>query len=684
MKHLLYVLLASTLLVSCINEPEVNIDNDTNSNNEFASFDFKSTSSTNITLSFKDTKGVPFKGIKATIWKVEDNQPSERIFTAFTNAHGEVNSSIALADIIDKVIIQTNTIGIPNNVMVPVDNNRIEMVFEYGELTTAAIDEDKSGSNSGSTAFPGSVKFSNAVSSDVTINYLGDYSFWWGVPRYLESERDEISSQLLDYVNASLPEGQPVPDYHPTYLSNTKRSTLEIVDTADVWVTFVHEGAGFRNAIAFYTYPTGQAPQNEEEVGEVTVIFPNLSYRWSGGGLTSGDKVNIGRFKPGTTIGLVMMSDAWTGRDASDPNWMFYADKHLNEEEDADLQHHNVLLWDAENELFLVGFEDVKRTEGWCDHDFNDAIVYVTSNPVEAISTVNVSPVDSPEVEDTDGDGINDPLDEYPNDPNKAYDTYYPSPTTYGTFAFEDNWPDFGDYDFNDLVIDYRFKHTMNANNEIVSMHPTFKIRAIGAGYRNGFGFSTDLLPSDITSVAGAQINNTVEMAGNGVESGQAQAVFIVTSNVHDHFDTNGFVNTKDEDPFFEPFDITLDIEFANPKSHEQIGSAPYNPFVYINQERGREVHLPGYTPTDLLDRDYLGTQDDASDVELGIYYKSRTALPWGIHLPESFVYPKEQEDIRNGHLRFGDWARSSGFSYMDWYTEQSGYRDIAHLYVRF
>ena len=96
--------------------------------------------------------------------------------------------------------------------------------------------------------------------------------------------------------------------------------------------------------------------------------------------------------------------------------------KTLNPEPDDDLKQHNVLLWDDENELFLLGFEDVRRDDipFKCDQDFNDAILFVTSNPVRAISIENVSPVDKPGVLDTDGDGINDTLDEYPNDATKG------------------------------------------------------------------------------------------------------------------------------------------------------------------------------------------------------------------------------------------------------------------------
>ena len=156
-----------------------------------------------------------------------------------------------------------------------------------------------------------------------------------------------------------------------------------------------------------------------------------------------------------------------------------------------------------------------------------------------------------------------------------------------------------------------------------------------------------------------------------------------MANNVHDHFATSGFVNTELGAQYFEPVSITLNIQLSNPKSYDAIGSVPYNPFMVISQDRGREVHLPGYQPTDLVDSSLFGTLDDNSDPEQGIYYRSKTSLPWGIHLPESFAYPVERADVRNGHLRFSDWSRSFGFSYLDWYRPQDGYRNESQLYRR-
>ncbi|OEK00902.1 hypothetical protein BFP97_04975 [Roseivirga sp. 4D4] len=679
MKKIYTYFIVSLLLVGCIEKPEIQVDTEPE---QGSSFDFKSTQTVNLDLSFTDNLGLPFTGLKVQLWKVANGVKTEVAFKAFTDGNGQLKSAVELPTYVDRLVLETSFIGIPNNIHVPIEGNQFHFEYNNGQVISKTIDTyQRSNEHNGNGVASAAFQTSNSF----TISYMGDYN-GRGVPDYLESERDAISSTLLDYINASLPESQPVPQYHPTYLANGKKTTLDIEDYCDVWITFVHEGAGWRNAIAFYTYPTATPPQSLEDIDNINVIFPNLSFSGSGGGMTSGDKVNIGQFEAGTSIGLVLLANGWDGSNSEDYEHIVFADKNLNPEPDEDLRQHNVLLWDNENKLFLLGFEDVRRDNipFQCDQDFNDAILFVTSNPIEAISTDNVSPVDRPGVLDTDGDGINDILDEYPNDGNKAYDSFYPSSTSYGTFAFEDNWPDYGDYDFNDLVIDYQFKHTLNADNQVVSMSPKFKIRAIGAGYRNGFGFATDLLPSDVTTVSGHSINGAgVTLNGNGTESGQSNAVFIVTTNAHDHFTTGGFVNTEETSAYHEPQEVTLEIDLASPKTYAEIGTVPYNPFVIISQNRGREVHLPGYAPTDLVDLSLLGTQDDDTDLSIGQYYRSKTDLPWGIHLPESFAYPREKVDIRNSHLRFDDWARSFGYSYLDWYRNQTGYRNINGIYSR-
>ena len=60
---------------------------------------------------------------------------------------------------------------------------------------------------------------------------------------------------------------------------------IVLKDNADVWVTFVGEGAGYKNVLGFYTYdaenPSDETPKPED----ITIVFPNVSAKYSGGSL---------------------------------------------------------------------------------------------------------------------------------------------------------------------------------------------------------------------------------------------------------------------------------------------------------------------------------------------------------------------------------------------------------------
>lgn len=673
------VVILSLLLfaMSCVQEPD--FESPIVETENYTDFGFSTVSTVNVNLEFKDAQSNPLNGVKVQLVNPADGTV---VVTGFTDAQGLFRDEVQLASYITEVVLEANYIGIPNTIGLPVKSNSIELQY-LGEINLNQVIEINAKAAASPQGLRSAVNASNSLNSSPSIVYMDEYNKE-GVPDNFEERRDKISKTLLEYINASLPESKPVPEYNPTYIANGKKTTLDVIELADVWLTFVHEGAGWTNAIGFYTYPTATPPQSLEDIKEVNVAFPNLSFKGSGGGLVTGDKIKLGRFKAGVSIGIVLLANGWNGKDSESFYHMVFADKKLNPESDDELKQHNVLLWDAENELFLLGFEDVRRDDipFKSDQDFNDAILFVTSNPVKAISTENVNPINKPGTLDKDGDGINDILDEYPDDESKAYNSYYPSSTTYGTFAFEDNWPEMGDYDFNDLVVDYQFKHVMNASNKVVTMSPKFVVRAAGAGYRNGFGFAMDLKPGDINTATGAVLNaGIIKTNANGTEANQSNAVFVVSDNVHDLFGISGFINTQTTDAYQSPVTVTLDIELTSPKALKDLGTVPYNPFIIISQNRGREAHLPGYAPTDLADESFFGTGDDASDKSKESYYKSKTSLPWAIHLPESFAYPMEKVDIRDAHLRFKDWATSFGYSYMDWYRDQTGYRDASKIY---
>ena len=292
-------------------------------------------------------------------------------------------------------------------------------------------------------------------------------------------------------------------------------------------------------------------------------------------------------------------------------------------------------------------------------------------------------------VVDTDNDGIPDDEDDYPNDQTRAFDNNYPAEET-GTLAYEDLWPSKADYDFNDLVVDYQFLTVTNASNKIVETIGTFVIRAIGASTENGFGFqlaNSNIASSDIIAVSGYNLQEGyINIAANGIEEGQTIPTIIVFDNAFNitpHPGSGIGVNTSIGSPYVEPNTVTIHITYT-PDTYtlEDLDMPNFNPFLIKSMERGIEVHLPNYEPTDLVDESNFGTFDDDSNLATGKYYKTENNLPWAINIPQSLDYPIEKASIDSAFLHFIDWSENNGIDFQDWYMDKSGYRNNAVIYT--
>lgn len=673
--HTTFTLIILVIVSSCV-EQFGDIQNlDTHLENNYNDFNLETVKLEEISVSLKTENQTPLAGVLFKLWTASPKDGGEVILKGITDQNGHFATDYNLPLSISQLVLETNYIGLANFLIISRED-LIQGIYINGMDHNYEVLEDQLIPNS---SIDNNEKIASNGRTLADYEALGTYDNL-GVPDYLVPERDVITAEMLSFINASLPESQPVPIYHPKYLEEGTQTNLEITKTADVWMTFVHEGAGYRNILGFYTYPTGNPPSNVDDIESIKVAFPNASFAGSGGGLNAGDKVNLGRFEPGTTIGFTLIANGWNGSITSGLHQV-YSNNVLNPESMPEQQMHSVLLWDETNEVFLVGFEDQNRDKG-TDNDFNDAIFYISANPIEAISIANVNPIDEPV--DNDGDGVNDVYDEYPNDPRYAYSYKYPGENTYGTFVFEDQWPRTGDYDFNDLVVDYQYNQYANASNQMVQIDAGFVIKAVGAGFTNGFGIQLDLNSSAVSDISGNAIQGGIySFNANGTEANQSKAVVIVSDNVHQGFEGNGFINTSPTLDYQTPDTINVAIEFTNAMTLSAAGSAPFNPFLVIDNDRGREVHLPSYTPTDLVDQSFFGESDDNSDATGGIYYKSKKGLPWGMNLPVSFDYPLEKNDVRKGYNHFNQWAQSGGFTYMDWYSDKSNYRTNSHLYSR-
>lgn len=288
-------------------------------------------------------------------------------------------------------------------------------------------------------------------------------------------------------------------------------------------------------------------------------------------------------------------------------------------------------------------------------------------------------------VQDADGDGVDDEEDDYPNDSERAFDIYYPAQDEFGSLGFEDNWPGKGDYDFNDLVVDYNYHQVLNASNELVDMTGQFSVRAIGASFENGFGIQLGADPEDVANVTGIEVpGEYINLAANNTEMGQDKATIVLFENAFDILPHPGGglgVNTEQDAPYVEPELMTIEVEMQNPVHVDEIGLAPFNPFLIIDKERGREAHLADKEPTSLANQSYFATADDDSDQVTGKYYKTVDNLPWAIDIPAYYNYPLEKVVIIDAYNHFEDWAQSEGGEYSDWYLDEAGYRNDNNIY---
>lgn len=308
-----------------------------------------------------------------------------------------------------------------------------------------------------------------------------------GTPISLTNINERLNQGLLESFYAEVPEGVKV---RQALLDNTFNNISvkpDFAGTVAARVSFLNEGAGYRNSLGYFLFPTATPPTADTiDNIEHVVIFPNASKQGSGGGLTQGDQVDLKINIPaGYTLGFFIASNHWNGwYGGQKSNFLFdqpfYTLPELNPTVGLGNKYH-VIFRDTLSQaddlsdigFFAYGFEDIKTSGG--DKDFNDLIFHVEVTPYSGIDNLE-----------------------------KAFKVTSVKDTQFakqGKIAFEDNWPVKGDYDFNDAVIAYdltKIVTTQEVTTEgttetvdvISSLAIKYDIEAIGATYRNGIGLT--------------------------------------------------------------------------------------------------------------------------------------------------------------------------------------------------
>jgi LruC domain-containing protein len=296
---------------------------------------------------------------------------------------------------------------------------------------------------------------------------------------------------------------------------------------------------------------------------------------------------------------------------------------------------------------------------------------------------VEVTPVDSngalgqsatctwqPVSNDTDGDGVDDDTDAYPNDPKRAFNSYYPAEGVYNTLMFEDVWPAKGDYDLNDVVTDFNYHFVTDAQNKLKEINYTGDLIATGAALHNGFAIAIPDLSADDVNVTASSLTVNGTTVTGFIEAGHNNnLVFVIAEDLKDIMisSTHSLYNTEsgDSNPLLP---IEMKIVFNDSQTLD-LGEAPFNPFIFYNANGLRtETHLINHAPTELhTNNAAFGTSADASDPANGKYYVTENGLPWAVEVNDKKGHAFEQIDFAEAYPKIIDWALSGGTTDQDW-----------------
>jgi hypothetical protein len=193
-----------------------------------------------------------------------------------------------------------------------------------------------------------------------------------GVPD--DVEPTDPCETLMANISEMFPERMDVRGVHGDLFSDTAHLNIFVTEETPVFVSFIDEGAGWRNTFGYYTYPADNPPQSIEDL-EKQIVFPNVSKVGEGGGLDFGDRVQLGEgsFSAGTVIGFYIVAQGWKNGLTVDGVYTHYTDRLFN----MDQAQQSTLFVSSDCDDIVLTFEDIKVNSSTCDHDYNDIILTI-------------------------------------------------------------------------------------------------------------------------------------------------------------------------------------------------------------------------------------------------------------------------------------------------------------------
>lgn len=259
--------------------------------------------------------------------------------------------------------------------------------------------------------------------------------------------------------------------------------------------------------------------------------------------------------------------------------------------------------------------------------------------------------------------------------------SFYPS-IGYTTIAFEDNWPEQGDYDFNDVVVQYRVRKDIK-DNEVVQYTIDGQLTAVGASYHNGFALRFENIAHSLvhSQRIAHRINGKIQVS-NPLESASISpdATLIVFNDTKSHFQLASgcrFFRTEPNCTGQPTVTFSITLPLISGVADTIAPQGALDPFIFAvngfnhgahvqpSLARQWEVHLKNRAPTPAFATGF-GLADDASRPGDGLFFQTSQGLPFALEVGTTWQHPQEKVDLIKAYPEFVDFAMQKGSA--NWY----------------
>ena len=544
------------------------------------------------------------------------------IATGFTDIQGRYIKPASFPTAVSEVYIYSPDFGVPTLYKTKVVGSDVSAKITFENV----LDVTPVDSSTRSAQTRAAVKFI----TDVIPNVLGTWNANSGKPDYLDaSKKINVDATLKSYITTYFPEGK---NNVGTNLVSDDADIL-IKEDANVVINYFGGDTGAKSVFAYYCYPKDAST---DEIRKATkhacVIFPNA--HGNSLGYYSGVAVNLKyinetgnfpqkdpeRIPANTKIGFLIWNNGWVNAKANGN--MFYSTKSLNSDK---ISH--TAIFAAKNKagdrVNVITMEDWKNGE----NDYNDVAFVISSNPIAAIEVPDV-----------------------PNPGDRQGTEMYS-----GVLGFEDNWPEQGDYDLNDVVMKYQSSVDYNIDNKVLNIIDKFTLAWTGANYKNSFAYE---VPFDLSKASKVTVNGSEasSYSGNVITLFKDAKAELGVSNVN----AEDMINQNIQEKTY-----TVSIQFNNPTLDKSVVVAPYNPFIKVFNS-ATEVHLTDHKPTTGANNRFpSGADISRGDVD-GTYFICKDGFPFAIHVDArldasilNLDLKKENQRIDKTYPKFAEWAKT-------------------------